>query len=56
MGRGIIAALREGILKGLEKGDMTPQEVETSLASFDRLIGNVNPTNLVDIDSDSLSG
>ncbi|MCH8146599.1 MAG: serine/threonine protein kinase [Planctomycetes bacterium] len=47
MGRGIIHALREGIGKGLEqKEDLTPQEVETSLAPFDRLIGEVNATNL----------
>ena len=47
MGRGIIDELREAIRKGLGKReDMTPQEVETSLASFDRLIGEVNATNL----------
>ncbi|MCH8242827.1 MAG: serine/threonine protein kinase, partial [Planctomycetes bacterium] len=47
MGRGIIEELREGIRKGLGKKEAnTPQDVETNLASFDRLIGAVNATNL----------
>ncbi|MCH8147087.1 MAG: serine/threonine protein kinase [Planctomycetes bacterium] len=47
MGRGIIDELREGIRKGLGKKEtITPQEVESSLASFGRLIGAVNATNL----------
>ena len=46
MGRGIIDELRIGIRKRLQQGDMSPQEVQTSMASFDRLIGEVNVTNV----------
>jgi len=46
MGRGIIEELRQGIRNGLEKEEVTPQEVESSLASFDRLVVRSNATNL----------
>ena len=46
MGRGIIAAQRQGIAEGLENQGASADEIETALASFDELVRKTNATNL----------